>query len=637
MASRSHVRLVALILALGLVSCGGSSDSGQPDVRWSFDAVDTAQPDVPADDVGTTGKDIITVPDGEEPKYELFFMHEPGQAITVSINSFLTLTVKVIDYASAGLAVDYPVTFTLEPDPEDLNPPAGQTPAELTTFIALTNEKGEARVTFKSNTMVGQEYLVTAWGDYALPAQQKVYVTDVPTGDLKVVLKNGTTDPSTGTAAYNFNNIRVTLFQGSVCDNLSPVHEPYGYLQDFSVVSMSNPVNFNHLPVEGVTYTVFATALGANGHLAGSGCVEDIILQPDTVNTRNLEINLLNLNPTGCYDAVNEFDFTDAIPGQVGEIIGLMVDLFYDPGTFIFDMTMKIIKMYFGEIWGTIAETIINPFKNYLANLITDWFLNNSPDWVQCFFVVGQDLTQIIARAELIGDVCLYKASGGQVNGEEQWHGININWALGCQQVGPCKGVSFNPLQDLCGYDPAKDKCVCPIDLTQLGEFPGDFVAGYFSGVIGSFDKLVISPHEVQINYGKLILWVLNDLIIKYVTNGQYNSIEGLLKSIIDCHSIAYGMIGDLLDAIGISNGQLESFCDGAVSFLISPLEEVIGALHFDTSLWLNGGATMLDQNDDLIVDKLINGFWLGSMQIDGATGSQFEGTFHATRKGLQP
>jgi hypothetical protein len=625
-------------VALVAVRCGGASGEGSDGHTWTFDVAPEVQPDV-VDVAGdpVDKPDLPSIPDGEEPSCEAFFLEAPGVPITVPIGTLLGLTVKVVSYDTNGVAVGYPVTFTLEPPADEIELAEGQKAGELTTSIAVTNEKGEAKVNFKSGTKAEQEYLITAWTDCSLPIQQKVYVSDVPTGDLEVVLKNGSADPVTGDVALVFNTINVWLLQGSYfrCEDLHATMPPTAdevMSGPLTVGSISQTVKFPHLATSGA-YTVFATAKGPNGHLAGSGCLEEITLQPDKNNKRTVVLNILQLNPTGTYAVTNEFDFTDAIPGEVGEIINLITDLFYDPGTFIFDMVIKVIKMYFGEIWGTIAETIINPFKSYLAQLITDWFLNNSPDWVQCFFVVGQDVTQIVRRAELIGDMKLYKVVGDQVNGEEEWHGLNINWALGCQQQGPCAGVNFQAIQDLCAYDADKDKCVCPVDLTQLSDFPGDFVAGKFNAFISDFDQLLISSHEVQINYGKLILWVINDLIIKYVTNGQYDSIEDVLHSIIDCASIANGMIGDLLENLGISSSQLQGFCDGAVGILINPIEEILGALHFNTSLWLNGGCTLLDQTDDLIVDKLIDGFWIGAMQIDGQVGSQFKGTFQGVRK----
>jgi|GEM_PF-2413264 len=640
------ITLASLALGLGLIGVGCSGASSDNDTTgWTFDDVHDTVDAAEGLSGDSHGKpDLPTLHDGEEPTCELFYLNDADVPVAVSINSVQQFTVKVIDYATNSVAVDFPVTFTLEPGPDELNLQEGQKAGELTTSISVTNEEGEAKITFKAGNVVDQEYLITAWADCGEPIQQKVYVTDVPTGDLEITLKNGSADPQTGTVALVFNTIEVTLLPGGAtgyaCDDLHPTQaiEANAILGQFTVGSISNTVKFEHLAATGLTnveYTVYATAKGPNGHLAGSGCTENITIVAEKLNKRNLVLNILQLNPTGTYAVVNEFDFTDAIPGQVGEIITLVTDLFYDPGTFLFDMVIKVIKMYFGEIWGTIAETIINPFKNYLSQLITDWFLNHSPDWMQCFFVVGQDLTQIVRRAELIGDLKLYKVYGDTVNGEEEWHGININWALGCQQQGPCAGVNFQFIQDLCEYDPAKDKCVCPLDITQLSDFPGDVVAGNFNAFISDFDQLLIQQHPVNINYGKLILWILNDLIIKYATNGQYDSIEDLLKSFIDCQSIANGMIGDLLSNLGITSQQLQDFCDGAVGILINPLEEVVGALHFTSKLFINGGCTLLDQTDDLIVDKLINGYWIGAMEIEGQMGSEFKGTWSGTRKVL--
>ena len=63
---------------------------------------------------------------------------------------------------------------------------------------------------------------------------------------------------------------------------------------------------------------------------------------------------------------------------------------------------------------------------------------------------------------------------------------------------------------------------------------------------------------------------------ISYALNEQQTYFLGKIRSGVDTVT---EMIGDLLDAIGISHGQLEDFCDGAVTFLISPVEEIIGAL----------------------------------------------------------
>jgi hypothetical protein len=218
------------------------------------------------------------------------------------------------------------------------------------------------------------------------------------------------------------------------------------------------------------------------------------------------------------------------------------------------------------------------------------------------------------------------------------WHGVNINWALGCQQEGPCAvfGASVNPLEGWCEYSPEKDKCVCPIDIVELAgtSFPGDFVSGYFDAHLVPFDKFVILDHTVMINYGKLILFVINDLIIYYVTGGEYSSIEDALKSFINCHSIAHdSALGDLLDSIpGVEANDIESWCDGAVTFLISPIEEIIGSLQFDSKMHLHGGARLLDTDNDLAVDELIEGYWFGNIEIDGAGGPEFDGSFEASR-----
>ena len=40
----------------------------------------------------------------------------------------------------------------------------------------------------------------------------------------------------------------------------------------------------------------------------------------------------------------------------------------------------------------------------------------------------------------------------------------------------------------------------------------------------------------------------------------------------------------------------------------------------------------MLDEDDDLYVDKLVNGQWWGHIEIDGDEGSEFTGEFEAEK-----
>ena len=193
-----------------------------------------------------------------------------------------------------------------------------------------------------------------------------------------------------------------------------------------------------------------------------------------------------------------------------------------------------------------------------------------------------------------------------------------LYWKLGC------------PKEDEPGYDP--DCGAIPFGLQDLedSDVPMDLITGQFTGMIANFDSLIIDTHYIYLNYGKLILFVINEVLLPAVSG--FNSIEDLIYSIIDCESIADGFVGDLLSAIGIDQDDVEGFCLSAVGLIVSPIEEVIGSLKLDSQLRIHGKATLLDDDDDLYVDILENGFWWGHIEIQSEEGSEFEGVWDAIK-----
>jgi hypothetical protein len=164
----------------------------------------------------------------------------------------------------------------------------------------------------------------------------------------------------------------------------------------------------------------------------------------------------------------------------------------------------------------------------------------------------------------------------------------------------------------------------------QNTDFPMDLIAGQFTAMVANYNYLIIDTHKININYGKLILFVINNMLLPAISN--YNSLTALLYSIIDCHAIAYGIVGDVLSAIGIDRQVVENTCNQAEAFIVGPIEGIISSLSIDSRLRIHGRCQMLDGDDNLIVDSLYDGIWLGHIEIGADEGEEFEGTFFATR-----
>jgi hypothetical protein len=608
--------LLAIVGATAL-SCGENQV-----VRYDFDGYDAAS-DQPgntqgdsrgqADILGGDGhtkpnKDTIATGD----RYEIILLHDTTVPLPLFVGDHVPIKAKVIDYVLNQPAAFYPVLYTVagsNPECKDA-PPCGR----FLVKEGTTDAMGNVSVTFEAGTVGEVLYTIELLGEQAPPVTADIEVHDPPTGTLQVHLQYD------GPVEITDINVRV-LHGPFACANFVPVapwNNPDDQSYQKTVPGISSVPKAEGLLVS-ETYLVFATAkTKAGGHLAAAGCTDAIHVLPieEGVSDVTLKLYVLTLNPAGTYDSINHFDFTDAIPGQVGEIINLIVDVFTDPGKIIIDLVKELISQYIGS-W--VTDILFGIFEDALADIVTDWLLNNSPDFIQDFFVIGQDIVQIVNNVELTSQLKLSKLTNDYYfQGIQSWLGINLYWKLGCAKEG-------EP-----GYDP---KCgIHEFSLQDLADtdFPLDLITGQFTGMIANYDNLIIDEHKIDLNYGKLILFVINEMLLPAVSD--FNSIEDLLYSIIDCQAVADGFVGDVLEAIGVDKDQVKNVCTQAVGFIIGPIEEMIGGLALDSKLRVHGKCRMLDENDDLIVDKLFEGLWWGHVVISGEEGSEFEGDFTAEK-----
>jgi hypothetical protein len=335
-------------------------------------------------------------------------------------------------------------------------------------------------------------------------------------------------------------------------------------------------------------------------------------------------------DPEGCYDATTTMDFTGAIPGDVGTIVDGIVSLLYDPSTAIVDGIMLQLELHFGASWDSVPQVNISLFQNGLGDVVTDWFLNDSPSWAQCLFTVGQDWVQIISKADLAGQIKL-SGSGddGAFDGEQTWTGLSVDWAQGCVETA-CSGGTANPLLAVCTHDPGTSLCECSLDMAPL--YTADVAKDVFQATLDDLDYLAINEHVMEINYGKFMVAVMNDLIMPYASNGQHASIDDALGSIIDCDHVSESMDQALLDTMSITSEQLTGFCEAALSEYIGPTQDAIHALALDSVLRLTGSCALVSTDGDLTVNHLTDGLWLGTLGLQTPQDTEFTGIFDAIR-----
>lgn len=605
--------LVSVLLVLA-ASCGKKDtvikysgfDSGEPGEDLSAEDTVIPEGDIPP------GTDI---PEGT--RYLIILKEDTDQPLQLTVGEHYPVKARVWDTWKNEDAAFVDVTYlVMGSNPAcDEAPPCGQ----FLVKQAQTNAEGEVSVTFEAGTESGDGdgilYDVKVTAPDAMPDEMQILVGDPPLGDLKISLQYE--------GAVPIHEIKLHLMKGPAsCQSYDPLN-PWveGIVSDKTAMSTDDVVLFEDYDIA-TTWVVFADAKGPTGTLAAKGCLDNVHLLPEDegLTEATLQLHLMPLNATGTYDTTNVFNFTGAIPGEAGMIIDMVVNLFTDPGVVIIDLIKMAIATQIGEL---ATDAIFGLFEDMLADLISDWLLNNSPDFIQDLFVVGQDLIQIVHHVTLTSDLHISKLQNDYyIEGTQFFLGITLYWKLGCAEEG-------DP-----DYDPECGALPLTLEDLEDTEIPVNILEGKFTATVDNWNHLTVSKHEIQLNYGALILFVINDLLLPAVS--EYDSIEDLLYSIIDCHAIATGFAGDILGPLGVSEQDIEDACDGAVTMIVSPIEEMIASLSLNSHLVLWGQGTMLDDDGDLYVDRFENGTWEGYIYFSSDPSDQgniFTGDWHAEKE----
>ena len=535
-------------------------------------------------------------PDGIQ-GHELVFLHDTSVPLQLTVGHTLPILVKALDYATGGPADGLILSWAIL----DADGPGAPGDAHLAFETTHTTPDGFSQILFDAGTKGQVVYTVEVTADFAEPRTLQIAVGDPPTGDLHISL--------TYEGPIDLNTVRVQVVTGDFnCSQFNPTAPPVATLSEKTVLSPDSSPTFHDL-VALQKVTIVATAKGPNGNLSGSGCADAVHIDANSTTEVTLPLYMLLLNPAGTYDLENNFDLTGTIPGELGQVLDALTTLFYDPGAFLVAQIKALVKEFVG---GFLTDFLFQLFEDQLGDLITDWVLNDSPAWVQDFFTIGQDVFQVIADLKLTGDLKISKLmSDLYVQGEIDFTGIILSWKLNCDKA--------SPDYDECG--------LYPFSLEDFNDedFPLDLLNGTWNGMVTDQSTLQIDPHTLALNYGKLVLFIFNNLILQELT-GENNLVDAAV-SMVGCDNIA-----DSLGDLGIDEDDVYDACYGAVGLLVVPLSGILASLETDSLIKLQGTATLRDDDDDLIVDRITPGLWTGVVLIEGAAGSPFDGTWEAER-----
>jgi hypothetical protein len=582
------------------LTTGGPGEDVGPELRDrpAYDP-EGDRPVEPEDDAGIpSDRCCIMVPAGET-------------EVSIARDGSRDMGVYLFSLNSGEPMADQTITWTVEGDTSG--------GARIGAGMTLTGLEGLAETRLEAGTLP-TTVTVTASYPGANDVEFTVSVLDVPVGTLDVVVSH----PSA--SIYDVSPIDVRLYRPAVlrCRDLIPGSHLAEYVLEVEITNTSERARFENV-VAGENFTAVATGFGDLGEIAAQGCLDDVFVEADETKQVEIVLGLLPLNPVGEYDVRSYWDFTEALleTGSVGAIIVDILDLFENPGEQILDYIMDAIGYFVSGIVSDVVEIFLD--VTGLDDLIADWIndLINESTTLRQFFSIGCDLRRMVTRLQVISVLSIGKlGSDFEVFGVDTWIGLGI--------------CDFTPNPDfevgMCDEAPDCERIEIILDTFDLG-----LLRGEWTGRVLSYDRLDIDRHAVDFNYGRLILFVLENYIFPFLTGDPPPvSLEDVVFSIIDCEGMAEsitGSDGEICVVGCITDDDIAGFCESAVGLVFGTLfEGFVSSLSFDSVIELRGQVTLVNTDTDLDVDALENGLYTGTINVNGSS-SPFEAEFSGQRQ----
>ncbi|QDG54709.1 hypothetical protein FIV42_29385 [Persicimonas caeni] len=589
------VSLYLLLIALSGVSLFGCGDG----------AVNTNVDQSRADEDGTApqlGDDYFMVPAG---------------ATDLIGNVTETVELKVFLYkkTTGEPAFNQNIAF-------EIIEPVDQTDTTLSAFNSATSEDGGASVDLRLGAQP-QTLKVKADHGSSNGVTFTVDIRPLETGDLEITMVN------TGASVMQLADIDLRLYRDGdySCSEFRPLSpREEGDLSTYVAGTISERVKFEELGTR-ERFMVTAVGRGDRGQIAGAGCIEDIEIRPDEITRKELLLQLIPLNPVGRYDVTSHWDFSQALEdsGAVGSTIMRILDFFENPGQTLYDEVMNLLQQFLG-LGGTAMDQFLSltGLEDDFVNMVNNWINNN--DALAPLMRAGQDLRNVVANLEVHSELTIGKMSSNyEFRGTDNWLGITLYWRWDCDANSPPDCGAINIQADADG------------DFGDLG-----IMSSEWTGRVAAYNQLQIDMHPLSLRYGRLIMYILNDVIIPELTDGNASSLSEAFSYWI-CDGLGTsitGSDGEMCVDLAVWDGciydhQISGFCQNASSTVFSLADMLVRNLEYDLGMRIGGEGVLVETTSDGFVDFIEEGKFDGFMQnadLNQSQASPISADFEAER-----
>lgn len=527
-----------------------------------------------------------------------FMVANGGTTLKFNVGTSVPLKVFLYDKRDNQPVKDETISF------EILDATSSQ--ASLAAKNSITNGDGEASVSLRAGGEVGT-LKVRATHPSANPVEFNVEIEQQPTGRVEASLVN------TAPTIMPLSRIQVRLHsaQGFGCSDFRPLAQQPEPLGQFEVPSVADTVPFEEVAVSD-RYVVTGIARGPRGQIAAAGCVDDVRVDANQTSRVEVALQFIPINPVGRYEMTANWDFSQAIEdsGAIGSTIIRVLNVFQNPGEALYNEIINLVKFAVGGVISGGIDTFLrltgldDEFKNLINNAIA----NNSV--LSGLFDAGRDLREVVTNLEVNSELIIGKLSSSyEFRGTDNWLGITLYWRRGCDATSPPD----------CG--------AIPIIASSGSEFANlGVLSSNWTGRVVAYDQLQVDQHPITLRYGRLLIFVLNEVILPGVTNNQAHSLSEAFAYWINCPGIATGITGSdgEICALGacIYATDIEGFCSSTVSSVFGFADALIRNLEFDIGLTVGGQAKLIEEDSDGFVDKIEQGKFDGFVTRQDANGN---------------
>ena len=315
------------------------------------------------------------------------------------------------------------------------------------------------------------------------------------------------------------------------------------------------------------------------------------------------------LQVIGSYQLESEFNLVSGIPGTAGDVVRAIVAMTddpNDPSSWLLDQIAQIAGT--GSAVKSALDTVRPALDSILNGLIADASGKIVVDGVQ------------------LDIVAFFKRFGNSFGDAAQKFGLKSTLEI---YAGPnstllakhtVTGVFFK-------IDGKRtDKTLAELNMDNI-------VVDKVPVTVVTESQITIGDHDIGLDYGALITFALDNIIIPAI-DSTAGSVRELLLDVVPCDDIGAW----IADNTGIGGeGLWESLCQTAIAAGASYLEGKLGELGGQaTDFKIHGSARPVDSNSDRKVDGFVGGLWEGQLMFAGQPSalSKPMQTFTGTRAG---